>query len=363
MRIGLLAVIDGNQLTGPARQLLATSSDLVPLGVDTRLALFERRSGANPITRSASSQGICIERIPDRFPGDPRTAVALGSLLRRDVTQVLQTHGYKANVLGRLLARRLRRPWIAFLHGETWENLKVRAYCAIERLVVRGADRVVAVSQTMAARLTASGIPADKVRVVRNACLDAFATEPAAAAVAAGPVIGVVARLSPEKGVDVALEVHSRIVRRFPGARLLIAGDGPQAGALRAQTERLGIADSVTYLGHREDMAEIYRSMTVLLMPSRSEGLPNVALEAMARGVPVVATSVGGVPEVVVHGRTGLLAPADDAPALAERLATVLANGEQRRRLAEGALAHVRAEFSRETKAAALAAIYREVLA
>src|SRR2546428_189690 len=130
---GVLAVMDGYRVTGPARQLLAAAAPRPSSRTATTLAIFQRPVGPTPLVSAAKLSGVSVHVVRDRFPGDPRTALALAALVRRPEVHILQTHGYKANVLGRLLATALRRPWIAFLHGETWENRKVRAYFALER--------------------------------------------------------------------------------------------------------------------------------------------------------------------------------------------------------------------------------------
>src|SRR5262249_14815056 len=151
--------------------------------------------------------GLPLLLMSDRFPGDPRALKALAAHARNPDYDILETHGYKANVLAGLLARRLRKPWIAFLHGATTENWKVRAYYRLERLAVRRADRIVCVSREMVRRMAAAGMPASRLCAIHNACLDPSPRprEGSARRPHALKTIGVVGRLSPEKGVDVAL--------------------------------------------------------------------------------------------------------------------------------------------------------------
>jgi len=249
------------------------------------------------------------------------------------------------------------------LHGETWENRKVRAYFALERLAVRRADCVVVVSHEMAKRLASQGVPPSKIEVVHNACLVTPERDDQAWRAEARPmVIGVIGRLSPEKGVDLALDVHREVIRQFPTSQLLIVGEGPERMTLERHGERLGIGRSVSWLGYREDVSEIYRRLTLLLIPSRSEGLPNVALEAMGHGVPVVATSVGGIPELVTDGENGLLARPDNTGELAQKVLSILKDPSLQRRLGQRARQQMASRFSLEIRVRALAGIYRRVL-
>jgi glycosyltransferase involved in cell wall biosynthesis len=359
--IRVLAVMDAYRVTGPARQLLAAATPRPSFPVVTSLALFQRTADPTPILASAARAAVPAYAVRDRFPGDPRTAVALARLVDDVRPDILQTHGYKANVLGRLIAPRRRCPWISFLHGDTWENAKVRAYFALERLAVRRADRIVVVAQEMAERLRAAGLPGARLRVVHNACVE----EPVfdgGGMCSLAPVIGVIGRLSPEKGVDVALRVHQLVRRRFPEARLVVAGEGPEQRRLQQDAARLGLGASIEWLGYSDDVRELYRRLTVLILPSRSEGLPNVLLEAMAHGVPVVATAVGGVPEVAAHGRTGFLAAADDVEGLAALIERIVADPALRAELAARAREEVAARFSLDARLRALTAVYDEVL-
>src|SRR5260370_27620657 len=243
-RLRVLAVIDGYRTTGPARQLLAAAQGCS--SVQITLALFQRSAAPTPLAVTARRSGIPTVVVRGRFPGDPRTARGLAWLIAEPGTDIVQTHGYKANVYARLIAPRMRRPWVSFLHGETWENLKVRAYFALERLAVRAADRVVVVSHEMARRTAARGVPASKIRVIHNACLvngsdgeDAGAGRPERP-----PVIGVVGRLSPENGVDSALRGVEYVLNRRREARMWVIGEGPEDTNLRSIAHRLGVHES-----------------------------------------------------------------------------------------------------------------------
>jgi glycosyltransferase involved in cell wall biosynthesis len=357
----VLAVVDGHRLTGPAKQLLALAAAGSRFRIDVRLGIFQRPAESTPLVEAARASGVPVRVVRDRFPGDPRTVSALISLARSPDVDVLQTHGYKANVFGLAVATAARRPWIAFLHGETWENRKVCAYYALERWAVRRADRVVVVSREMARAAVAGGIPSAKVEVVHNACLVGHEEAPRARTADAPLTVGVIARLSPEKGVDRALLVHGMVLREAKDAQLVIAGEGPEKVRLERSARELGISASVQWLGYREDVAEVYRRLAVLLIPSRSEGLPNAAIEAMAYGVPVVASEVGGLAEIVTDGLDGFLVPPDDTEGLARRILEILGDPGLRERLGRRAVDAVASRFSLDARARILAGIYEQV--
>src|SRR5207245_2130869 len=134
---------------------------------------------------------------------------------------------------------------------------------------------IIVVSNHMARRIVDAGVPSANVRVVHNASIVKQQGDIPASSTESAPVIGVIGRLSREKGVDLALRVHSVVVESVKDARLLIVGEGPERAELERYAEMLGIAPSVCWLGYNEDLTELYRRLTVLLIPSRSEGLPN----------------------------------------------------------------------------------------
>lgn len=145
-----------------------------------------------------------------------------------------------------------------------------------------------------------------------------------AATPAPGPVIGTVARLARQKGLDVLVAAAPAVLSRHPAARFVVAGDGEERAALEEQAQAAGVAGSVTFLGARDDVPELLAGFDVFALPTRFEGLCLAVVEAQAAGLPVVATPVGGIQETVLHEETGLLVPVDDPAALAEALCLLL---------------------------------------
>jgi len=176
------------------------------------------------------------------------------------------------------------------------------------------------------------------------------------------PVAAVIGRFYRVKGQDAAVRAMARVRRHVPDALLLLSGDGPQRPRCEALARELGVSDSVWFLGQREDIPDLLQAIDALLIPSESEGLGYSAIEALAAGRAVVAYDVGGLPDAVIHGRTGYLAPAGDEQTLADRLSEVLTDATVRARLSEGARQHAR-RFDGEEHANALAGFYRQLVA
>jgi glycosyltransferase involved in cell wall biosynthesis len=360
-QLTVLACMDTGRVSGPARQLLTFAAAAPALGIRVRFGVFYRRPGNTPFLDVVRSQGHELRLVRSRSPLDAGALVALARVAREDDVDVLQTHGYKANVLAFIAARRIRRPWVAFLHGVTTETRRVGLYYRLEALAVRHADRVVVMSQSMREAYVRAGIDGDRVRIVHNAMLDRALPQPSPDT-RDDLAIGIVARLSPEKGVDVGLRAFARLAARHPGLRLHIAGEGPERAQLQRLATTLGVDARVVWHGHVNEIDAIYRRLAVLVIPSRSEGLPNVALEAMASGVPVVATAVGGLNELIVPGQTGCLVAPEAPDALADAVGRLLESQPERERVANAARDDVRRRFSSEARVRQLRGMYDELL-
>jgi len=177
-----------------------------------------------------------------------------------------------------------------------------------------------------------------------------------------GAVIGVLARLDPVKRHADLIVAFPQILQVAPTTRLIFVGDGSAAPNLRRLVHETGVTEQVDFLGARRDIPWILRALDLLVLPSQQEGLPNSILEAMAAGVPVVATRVGGIPEIVIDGETGLLVPPGDPVALANAINSLLMNPEVRQRMGSHGRARVEANFTARRAAAELEALYRRLL-
>jgi glycosyltransferase involved in cell wall biosynthesis len=266
----------------------------------------------------------------------PSALTALGRALRRWQPAIVQSHGARANVYTRLAARPAGVPVVlSTVHNSLFDyevaGWRRAGYVLAERLTSPLSYRIVAVSHAIAHDLTARyRIDAARTVVIRNG-IDAWAFRPARPAAAVRAELGIAparrvivmaGRMTPQKGWDVLLEAAARLAVVRADLTWLLVGDGPLHAALARRAAELGVAARFT--GARTDMADVLGCADVVVLASRSEGLPFTLLEAMALGKPVVATRVGGVPEVVEDGRSGRLVPRDDPAALASAVAGVV---------------------------------------
>ncbi|HEX7124288.1 MAG TPA: glycosyltransferase [Thermodesulfobacteriota bacterium] len=290
--------------------------------------------------------------------------------LRRLRPDVVHTHRYKENILGGLAAAAAGVPAaVCTVHGLTerytgFARLKMDLYTALDHAVIRGRRQtVVAVSADMARRLAPrigpsiclipngirlpEAVPADRPRWP--------------AGTPGGVVLGTAARLVPVKGLDILLEAVRLLSDAVPDVRLLVVGDGPLRAPLEARAAALGLAGRTWFVGHRPDVPRWLAAMDVFVLPSLAEGLPMSLLEAMAGGRPVVASRVGGVPEVVRDGIEGRLVPPGDPRALADACLALATDADARAALGAAARRRVAEAFTIDATGPRYVALYRRL--
>jgi glycosyltransferase involved in cell wall biosynthesis len=268
---------------------------------------------------------FCHE-LPPRAYLDERARIH--AVLERHRPDVVHTHGYRADLLAGWAARRAGIARVSTLHGFTGGDWKNRLYERIQLRALRRFDAVIAVSQPIASRLAGLGIPEDRVALIPNGWAPHQTPLPRAEARAAlglpaeGRFVGWVGRLSPEKGADVFLAALARLGRADVGA--VVLGEGRLRAPLEAEARALGLGGRVRWLGLVPGAGRLAAAFDLFVLSSRTEGTPIALFEAMAAGTPIVATRVGGVPDVLRDGQDALLVPPEDPGALAAAMATAL---------------------------------------
>jgi glycosyltransferase involved in cell wall biosynthesis len=260
--------------------------------------------------------GLAKRRVSRRY------GRALRRLIQDRRPAVVHAHLYASAAAAVLATRGLSVPVVLTEHTEApWRGRVART---VSRLVYQRVAHVVAVSSAIRNTLVgAYGVPAGRVDMLLPATTTPAAAPRRPAGARAGAV-GVVGRLVPEKGVDVFLQAVSLVTSVIPSARFVVIGDGPLRAPLEDRAEALGLAGAVTFTGFRSDAPHLIAGLDVLVVPSRSDGSPLVVCEAMAAGVPVVASRVGGLPDLVTHGDSGLLVRPEDPEDLARTLVSLL---------------------------------------
>lgn len=290
----------------------------------------------------------------------------LAHILRENPTHLLHAHGLRAAWVGVQVARLAGIPAIFTAHNLVTELGRVQRFvlCRMGRL----ASRIIAVSQAVKETLIAAGLPGEKIVVIPNGIsLAPFETPGSRETVRAkygippdAPLVVAIGRLAPEKGFDVLLDALEHLQARFPDVHCILAGTGPEENTLRARADLQKVR--VVMPGFVEDTASLLAAADVVAVPSRQEGQGIVALEAMAARKPVVASYVGGLPETILGGETGLLVPPESPQELAGALTALLTDSERRAAMGEAGRKRVEAEFTVETMVRRIEAVYREVI-
>jgi glycosyltransferase involved in cell wall biosynthesis len=280
--------------------------------------------------------------------------------LHRLKPDVLCCHGYKADIIGLWAARRCHIPVIAVSRGWTGENRKVQLYEKIDRMVLRWMDQVVCVSQSQADKVREAGVLHERIQVIHNAVHpERFTTASPENRRVLGSlfsdppktIIGAAGRLSPEKGFAILIEAARQVAASDASVGFVLFGDGPLREELARQIHEAGLVGRFILAGFRNDLDDLLPALDVMVLPSFTEGLPNVILEAFAAGVPVVATAVGGTPEIVEHGLNGFLAPAGNSDQLAAHIQSLIDSPQVRKGMGEAGRHCVAEVFTFEKQA------------
>ena len=315
-----------------------------------------------PFTERAAAEGFVVVVVPIGGAIDPRAVARLVRAFRG--ADVVHTHGhFGVNVVGRVAARLARACVVSHMHIENAFRAGPgrRSQVALDTATAHLCDAIVAVSDATRRTLVRQGYPANRTVTIYNGIEVAAPAEPTR--LAEGPIVLEVARLAEVKGQRTLLSALPRL-----DATAVFVGRDIEAGGryeteLRDEARRLGVSDRAVFAGHREDVPALMAGCDVFCLPSAVEGMPLVVLEAMAQRRPVVATDVGGTPELVVDGQSGLLVPPGDVDALVQALAALLGDSDRAGRLGAAAGERVAERFSESAMTERVLGLYASVSA
>lgn len=300
---------------------------------------------------------------------------SLVKYLHQSGTTILHAHSSKGALVGRLAALLAGTPVTVFtahnsIFYEEWPAWKKKLFARVERLLARFTDKIITVSDALKQELMEmEGLPAKQITTIYNGIetdrfntgmVDIKAVRRRLNIPELGQVVGTVARLAPQKGVSYFLKAAS-LLKDYQ-VNFLVVGDGPLANELKQEACELGLQGRVIFAGQRDNIAEIMAVLDIFVLPSVTEGLPLTILEAMAAGKPVVATRVGGVPEAVVEGKTGLLVAPKDPEALAVALAELIGQRDRLQRLGSNGQKYVMEKFTVQNMVEKTMTLYYELL-
>lgn len=371
----VLHLISSAGYGGAEAQILELGRGQVRAGQQIGLLVLHRPKRGrtiHPLVSRARTWGITVTQLEDRVRIPFWLIPKIVRQLREGAFDLLHTHGYKADLLGVIAAYMAKIPVVATIHGYTDAFPTVRMYRRLDLLMLRRFPKVMAVSDYLRQELMASGLAPHRVVTVHNAIdPDVFVSATCAdrrkirTELGIGPNASValtVGRLNPEKGHRYLLESVQLVCQHISNLHVLIVGEGPLRQRLEAMACSLHLDTLVSFLDWRDDVASLMAASDLFVLPSTRESFGLVILEALALGIPVIATRVGGVPEIIRADETGILVEPQDAKALARAMVWALTNPAQAGQLARQGQAMVRQRFSVEAMVKATNRVYHEVI-
>jgi len=359
-------VVGSTGLYGAERWILALLRYLAPDRVQAAVVnLVDEPGQSSDVIGAAAQRGI---RAVDLYTGgrfNPAGIFRLARFIGESDYDIIHSHGYKADVLG-LLAARLRGARIVSTpHGWSKEQDKrLSLYESLDRLALRLVDYACPLSPELGDDLRSMGVPQRKIRMVLNA-VDVDEVDEIAPAMERRPgetVVGYMGQLIRRKNLDCLITAFGRVAAERADVQLTIVGDGPLSGEMRASLARIGLSRRVRFTGYRADGVAMLKTFDVLVLPSWLEGIPRCVMEAMAAGVPVLASDIAGNRALIEDGETGLLFPPDDPARLAKAIVSMIEQPERAKTMAGRARTKIERSFSAQRMADEYAALYEECL-
>ena len=342
---------------GTERQMVELVRRLDPSRWTVHIACFRRRGSWFPRAAEAARSVAEFPVSSLKRPSMLRQMWSFAEWCRAKRIALVHTADIYANIFGLPAAALASVPArIGNRRGQIQPPDRPPAQIAMQRAAYGFAHKVVANSRAAANRLIFERVPSRKIAVVPNG-LDCDRVPPRQPRATLRKVV-VVANLRPEKGHDVLIDAAVDVLRRFPDARFEIVGGGPDLAPLLARAEARRVLHAFTFLGQRDDVAARLAAADIFVLPSRSEAFPNAVLEAMAAGLPIVASRVGGLCELIEEGTTGLLVPPGDPQPLADRICRLIADPPHAARMGSAARTAVHARYSFERMVESFESIY-----
>ena len=375
-RLKILHVIDSAGLYGAEVMLLNLMEEQARTGIEPILASIGEPAITNKeIEQEATRRGLRVVRFRMRPGPNLFGARQVLSFAWQEQIDMLHTHGYKGDILFGFLPRKIRRiPMVATVHGWTWTGgmTRMMVYEWLDSVSLARMDRVILVNEAMKdhrrlknrSRLAVEVVP-NGISVENKLCNHSKCDNLKPEIVdfcRRGFIIGAIGRLSPEKGFDLLLEAFAGLVSEGKDAYLVLLGDGGLRSTLERTVNELGLKGRVLMPGYVANARNYLPFFRVFVMPSLTEGLPIVLLEAMQAGVPIVASRVGGIPNVLEEGRAGLLVESGSAERLKQGIDEVLQNPTLAEQRVQAAGERLLAEYSSRMMAERYLSIYQSVL-
>lgn len=372
MKPKVLIIIDTQIIGGPGKglfQFLRTAQRESFVGsFDYKLCTFEYNSPrSTDFIDTARSLNLSLHLLKQRRRFDLSSLKDAIRLVRSEAINLIQTHGYKEHLFGLAVSKICGIPWVSFSHGRTTEDFKVRLYHSLDNLTLRFPEISVGVSPIIVDSLKKlRGMkrvfhipnavdPNELKRDLGGDAMRSFLQIPSSTF-----LIGSFGRFSKEKGHAVLLKAASKL--KGKDFKLILVGDGPEKKELFALANALGLENAFIVIPHTRTIRDYFEAIDLFVLPSYSEGLPNVVLEAMSLKKPVIASAVGAIPEVMQDGVTGWIVPPGDPDILAEKINTCYESREGLVKIGEAGYLSVVSRYDPVVRAESIVRLYYEAL-
>ncbi len=354
---------------GPERQIHFHAKKAKESNLDITICSFSENGQQPDFLNVIAADNLKTHTFKVKNAYDFTAVKTLKDYLIKNNIDIVCSHDYRSHLIAYLSLRKLNKKWVTFSRGWTAENFKIKLYHTIEKFIVRFADKIVAVSGGQKKRLEKLFINPDKILVAHNAIdpaafdtLDPINLQlkykfPSDSIVA---ITG--GRFSPEKGQLVLIDAAKIALEQNKSLRFILFGDGPLLEEARQRISKYNLDQYIITPGFEKNLIMHLKGATCLINPSLSEGLPNIVLEAMAMKIPSIATSVGGVPEMITDDYNGILVEPDNPAKLAEAILKFASNMERNNILSENGYKTIIEKFNFDTQFKTLSNLYRQLL-
>lgn len=381
----VVGIVEARTITGPAKNVIRFATQNRDV-LDFHFVTYARTKSeqeatahSNDFIDTCRQNSLPVSVIWEQTRFDTHVLNRLAECLRALRPQIVQTHSVKSHFLFALIRKRIEARWIAFHHGYTAEDLKMRTFNQLDRFSLPRAHQVVTVCEAFKRDLLDYQIAPDRIHVLHNSLdpawgqragldRDASAIRSTLPGHGVAPVLLCVGRLSKEKGHAILLEavVRLRAALKRPELpipfALVLVGDGPERASLEEQIRVHQLESLVVLAGQRRDVRPYFAAADLLVLPSLSEGSPNVLLEAMAAKLPIVTTNAGGVREIVSNAETALIVPLNNPAEIAAALQYLIENPGVRNGIATRAYERLNEHFSPASYNRKLLCVYEAAL-
>lgn len=323
-----------------------------------------------PFTAKVKASGVSYECLTTPKKLDLNIIRKLRKILKIQNVDIIHSHGYKADLYSLLASLRINIPLVTTIHGWTSENIKVKIYERIQVFIWRFFQKVICVSNAYRKVALSYNVPKEKLLVIyngikrekRNQIISREEVHKILSIEGEKIVVAIIGRIGIEKGHRAFLNAARRILEKRDNLAFVIIGEGAERKEMEKYARELGIQKDVIFTGHRDDVISLYNGIDIIGITSLREGLPNVLLEAMMNQVPVVAMSVGGIPEVIISDKQGILVQPKDIEAFTQGVESLIIDSSKRKRIGIEAKKRIEKKFLFSQRVNAISELYNKLI-